>query len=70
MHFYGAYSACGVRVASVINSGITGAINKCSSKCFSVFYDNIAVRDLLCYELRILPTWGLCFNGGMAIAVR
>ena len=37
VRFYVAYGVCGVRVASHINSGIKYAINKCSSKCFSVF---------------------------------
>ena len=31
-----------------INSGIHDAINKCSSKCFSIFYDYTKVHDLLC----------------------
>ena len=36
VRFYGAYGVCCVRVASVINSGMKFAINKCSSKCFSI----------------------------------
>ena len=45
VRFDGAYGLCGVRVASVINSGIKCAINKCSSKCFSYFYYNTTVHD-------------------------
>ena len=47
VRFDGAYGVCGVRVACVISSGIKYAINKCSSKCFSIFYDNSTVHDLL-----------------------
>ena len=57
VRFDGAYGVCGVRVASVINSGIKYAINKCSSKCFSIFYDNTTVHDLLSHGIRIVPTW-------------
>ena len=57
VRLYGAYGACGVRVASVINNGIHDAINKCSYKCFSIFYDNIIVHDLLCHGIRVVPTW-------------
>ena len=56
VRFDGAYGVCGVCVASVINSGIKYAINKFSSKCFSVFYDNTAVNDLLCQGIRIVQT--------------
>ena len=55
LRFDGAYGVCGVRVASVINSGIKYAINKSSSKCFSILYDNTAVYDLLCHGIKIVP---------------
>ena len=70
VRFYGTYGVCGVRVASVIISCIKCAINKYSSKCFSIFYDNTAVNDLLCHGIRILPTWAKCFNGGLTTTVR
>ena len=55
VRFYGAYGVCGVCVAIVINSCIKYALNKCSSKCFSIFYDHTAVYDLLCYGTRTVP---------------
>ena len=57
VRFYGAYSVCGVRVASVINSGMMYATNECRSKCFSIIYDNTTVHDLLCHGIRIVNTW-------------
>ena len=36
--------------------GIHGALNKCSSKCFSVFYDYTKAHDLLCDGIRIVQT--------------
>ena len=50
LRFDGAYGVCGVRVASVIKSGIKYAKNKCSSKCSSIFYTNTTVHDLLAME--------------------
>ena len=58
VRFYGAYGVCGVRVASAINSAIKDAINKFSSKCFSLFYDITTVHELLCHGIRNVPTWG------------
>ena len=58
VRFDGAYGVCGVRVASVINTGIKNAINKCSFKCSSIFYDNTTVHELLRHGIRIVPTWG------------
>ena len=55
--FCGAYGLCRVRVASVINSGIHNDINKCSSKCLLIFYDNTTAHDLLCHGIRIVQTW-------------
>ena len=57
VRFYGAYGLCGVCIASVINSGIKYAINKCSSKFFSIIYDYTTVHDLLCHGIRVVPTW-------------
>ena len=67
---YGAYGLCGVRVASVINNGKQDATNKSSTKCFSIFYNNITAHDLLYHEKRIAPTWVYCFNGGFTTTVR
>ena len=67
--FDGAYGVCGVRVASIISSGIKFAINKCSSKCFSVIYDYTTSHDLLCHGIGVVPTWAWCFNGGLTTAV-
>ena len=36
--------------------GIHDAINICSSKCFSIFYDNTKVQDLLCDGIGIVLT--------------
>ena len=58
VRFYGAYGVCGVRVASVISSGIKYSINKRSSKCFSIFYDDTTVYELLCHGIRVVPSWG------------
>ena len=58
VRFDGAYGVCGVCVASVINSGIKYAINKCSSKCFSIFYDNTTEHNLLCHGIRNVPIRG------------
>ena len=57
VRIYGTYGVCGVRVASAINSGIKYFINKCSSKCISIFYDNTTAHDLLSHGIRIVPTW-------------
>ena len=43
--FNGAYDVCGGCLASIINSGIHDAINKCSSNCFSIFYDYTKAHD-------------------------
>ena len=56
VRFYGTYGVCCACVASVINSGIHDAINICSSKCISIFYDYIELQDLLCDEIRTVPT--------------
>ena len=50
--------------------GIHDATNICSSKCFSIFYDYTKVHDLLCDEIRIVPTRALFFNGGSTTTVR
>ena len=56
VRFYGACGVCGVRAACVVNSGIQEGINKFSSKLFSIFYDNIAVLDLL----SVIPLYFPC----------
>ena len=56
VRFYGAYGECGGCVASFINIGIPGAINKCSSKCLTKFCDYTKVLDLLCDGIRIVLT--------------
>ena len=56
VRFYGAYGVCGGCAASVISSGKQGAIDKCSSKCFSISYDYTKVNDLLCDGIRIVQT--------------
>ena len=40
VRFDGEYGLFGVLVASFITSGINCTINKCSSICLSIFYDN------------------------------
>ena len=50
MHFYGAYGVCGVRVASVINSGIKDSRIRCGSKCFSNFYDKAQFMSYFAME--------------------
>ena len=70
VRFYDAYVVCGVRVASLINSGVKYAINKCSFKCLSILCDNTAVHELLCHGKRTVPTWAECFNDGLTTAVR
>ena len=56
MRFYGTYGVCGGCVASVIRSGIHDAINKCSYKCFLIFYDYTKVHDFLCDGVGIVQT--------------
>ena len=56
VRFYGACGVYGGCVASVINSGIHDAINKCSSKCFSIFYDCTTLNELLCDGIRVFQT--------------
>ena len=70
VRFGGAYGVCGVRVASVINSGVKYAINKCSSKCYSIFYDNTTAHDSLFHGIRVVLTWAWCFNGGLTTKLR
>ena len=45
VRFDGAFGVCGVCVASALNICIENATKKCSSKCFSYFYDNSTVHD-------------------------
>ena len=58
VRFGGAYGLCGVRVASVMNSGIKFAINKCGFKCFSIMKHNTTEHDLPCHGIKNVPTWG------------
>ena len=45
--FCDAYGVCGGCTASVISSGIHDAINKCNSKCYSIYCDCTTVHELL-----------------------
>ena len=45
VRFDGAYGVCVDRVAGVLNMCLDNATNKCSSKCFTYFYDNTTLHD-------------------------
>ena len=69
VRFDSAYGVYGVRVAGYL-CGIKYFINKCSSRCVSIFYDNTTLHDLLCHGIRTVPTWAQCFNDGLTTTAR